>query len=54
MAASTSGAEQAAAPGPLTQYNNTAQKYQLLVPASWESKGKAGACVCVCLCMSVG
>eukprot|EP00198_Chlamydomonas_reinhardtii_P006638 XP_001695974.1 PsbP-like protein [Chlamydomonas reinhardtii] len=43
VAASTSGAEQAAAPGPLTQYNNTAQKYQLLVPASWESKGKAGA-----------
>ncbi|KAG2453834.1 hypothetical protein HYH02_002041 [Chlamydomonas schloesseri] len=38
-ATSTSGASEAA----LTQYTNAAQKYQLLVPASWESKGKAGA-----------
>ncbi|KAG2434027.1 hypothetical protein HXX76_007756 [Chlamydomonas incerta] len=42
---SSSAAAAAAAEGAgsLTPYINAAQKYQLQVPASWESKGKAGA-----------
>jgi hypothetical protein len=41
LAEATAAAAEAAA-GPLQEYSNEQQQYKLLIPGTWERKGKAG------------